>query len=45
MKKEIIYTFTELQQLAKQCGTYAIAKHMQKKGYSLNTALYILLHG
>ena len=42
MKKQIIYTYDELKALQKQCGTYAIAKHMANKGYSLNNALYVL---
>jgi hypothetical protein len=43
MKKQIIYTFDELKQLSRQCGVYSVAKHMQHKGYSLETTLYILL--
>lgn len=30
---------TRLQQLLKQCGVYATAKHLRNKGYSLQQAL------
>lgn len=42
MKTQLIYTFDELKTMQKNCGTYAIARHMHKKGYSLKTALWLL---
>lgn len=42
MQKQIWYSFDELRAMAKQCGNYATAKYMQKRGYSLESTLYIL---
>lgn len=44
MQKQIWYSFDELRALAKRCGHFAIAKYMQKKGYSLESTLYILFN-
>lgn len=33
---------TRLQQLLKQCGVYATAKHLRNKGYTLQQALALV---
>lgn len=33
---------THIQQLKAKCGVYATAKHLNRKGYTLNQALVLL---